>query len=68
MMLIHPPVNPHSAASEIRSWIEILERWRTEPIDDPQDLWFIDYHLSNARRWLAEAEKKERSTAAAPPE
>lgn len=70
MMLIHPPVNPYSPASKIRPWIEILEGWRNEPIDDPEDLWFIDMHLSNAREWLERAEKKEkeRSTVAAPPE
>jgi len=68
MMLIQPPVNPYSPASEIRPWIEILEGWRNEPIDDPEDLWFIDMDLSNAREWLERAEEKERSTVAAAPE
>jgi phosphoglycolate phosphatase-like HAD superfamily hydrolase len=67
MMLIHPPVNPYSQAREIREWIEVLERWRTEPIEDEQDLWFIDSHLTNAREWLERAEKKELPTGAAPP-
>ena len=67
MMLIHPPVNPFSRASEIRSWIETLEGWRDEPLEDPQDIWFIGHHLSMAREWLEKAEKQERSTVAAPP-
>ena len=52
MMLIHPPVNPYSPAREIRAWIEVLERWRAEPVDDVEDLWFIDSHLTAARGWL----------------
>lgn len=66
MMLIHPPVNPYSPASEIRSWIEILESWLDEPVEDPEDRWFIDSHLSRAQGWLADAEKKEGSGALVP--
>lgn len=67
MILIHPPVNPYSPAREIRSWIEVLDGWRNEPVEEPEDLWFIDGHLSIAREWLEEAERKERAAAAPPP-
>jgi len=66
MRLIHSPVSMFSRASEIRPWIEILERGRTEPVDEPADLATIEYHLANARKWLAEAEEREQATAAAP--
>lgn len=68
MILIHPPVNPYSPAREIRAWIETLERWRTEPVDEVEDRWFIDSHLTDARDSLERAVKKERSTEAVPPE
>jgi hypothetical protein len=64
MMLIHPPVNPYSPAGEIREWIQVLERWRAEPMDDTEDLWFVDSQLTTAREWLDRAETKERSASA----
>ena len=59
MILIHQRVSMFSRAGEIRPWIETLERWRREPVEEPDDLATIDYHLSNARKWLADAEARE---------